>query len=45
MYHHLTDQVVLMPFFYEATQRLQAKKLINFTSPLGWNASEWDVAP
>jgi peptide/nickel transport system substrate-binding protein len=45
MYHHITDQVVLMPFFYEAVQRLQAKKLINFTSPLGWNAYEWDVAP
>lgn len=44
MYQHLTDQVVLLPFFYEATQRLQANRLINFTSPLGWNAHEWDLA-
>jgi len=44
LYHHVTDQVVMMSFFYEATQRLQTRRLLNFTQPLGWNVTEWDVA-
>jgi hypothetical protein len=43
MYRLLTDQVVLLSFFYEATQRLEASKLENFSSPLGWNVQEWDL--
>lgn len=43
MYRLLTDQVVLMPFFYEATSLLTANKLRNVSSPVGWNVHEWDV--
>lgn len=44
MYHLITDQVVLLPFFYEATQRLEASRLHNVSSPLGWNVHQWDLA-
>jgi peptide/nickel transport system substrate-binding protein len=44
LYRLLTDQVVLLSFFYEATQRLEASRLQHFSSPLGWNVQEWDVA-
>jgi peptide/nickel transport system substrate-binding protein len=44
IYRLVTDQVVMLSFFYEATQRLELNKLQNFTNPLGWNVQEWDVA-
>jgi ABC-type transport system substrate-binding protein len=44
MYRLLTDQVVLLSFFYEATQRLEASRFQHFSSPLGWNVQEWDMA-
>jgi peptide/nickel transport system substrate-binding protein len=44
MYHLITDQVVSLNFFYEATQRLEANRLRNVSSPLGWNVQEWDLA-
>jgi ABC-type transport system substrate-binding protein len=43
MYQFITDQVVLLPFFYEATLRLEATKLRNVSAPLGWNGHDWDV--
>ena len=43
MYHHITDEVVLLSFFYEATLRLEASKLRNLSTPLGWNGHQWDV--
>ena len=43
LYHLVTDQVAMMNFFYEATQRLIGKRLRNFSEPLGWNAQNWDV--
>ena len=44
LYHLITDQVAMMNFLYEATQRLVSKRLLNFSEPLGWNAQNWDVA-
>jgi peptide/nickel transport system substrate-binding protein len=44
MYNLITDQVVLLSFFYEATQRLEANRLRNMSTPLGWNVHQWDVS-
>jgi peptide/nickel transport system substrate-binding protein len=45
-YYHISDQVVMLNFFYEAQQGVRANRLINVTgsSPVGWNAHEWDIA-
>ena len=45
-YHLISDQVVMINFFYEAQQGVRANRLVNVTStsPVGWNAHEWDIA-
>jgi peptide/nickel transport system substrate-binding protein len=44
LWHHVTENVVMLTFFHEATQRVRSKRVLNITEPLGWNAHLWDVA-
>jgi peptide/nickel transport system substrate-binding protein len=42
--NHLTDNVVLMSFFYETAPILVSNRLLNITPEPSWNPHEWDVA-
>jgi len=42
--NHVTDQVVLLSFFYEAGPLLISNRLKNVTSVPTWNAYQWDVS-
>lgn len=43
--HHVTDQLVLLPFFYEASPLMIGNRMQNVTIVPTWNSHEWDVAP
>jgi peptide/nickel transport system substrate-binding protein len=42
--NHVTDQVVLLSFFYEAGPLLISNRVKNVTSVPTWNAYQWDVS-
>jgi ABC-type transport system substrate-binding protein len=42
--NHITDQVVLLSFFYEAGPLLISNRVKNVTSVPTWNAYQWDVS-
>ena len=42
-FHLLSDQVIMINFFYDIRQSVQANKLINVSRPYGWNGHEWDI--
>lgn len=42
--HHVTDQLVLLPFFYEASPLMIGNRMKNVTIVPTWNPHEWDVA-
>lgn len=42
--NHVTDQVVLLSFFYEAGPLLISNRLKNVTSVPTWNTHQWDVS-
>jgi peptide/nickel transport system substrate-binding protein len=41
--NHITDQVVLISFFYEAGPLLISNRVKNVTSVPTWNSHQWDV--
>lgn len=42
--NHVTDQLVLLPFFYEASPLMIGNRMKNVTIVPTWNSHEWDVA-
>jgi hypothetical protein len=42
--NHLTDNVVLLSFFYETAPVLVSNRMRNVTPEPSWNPYEWDVA-
>jgi len=42
--NHITDQVVLLSFFYEAGPLLISNRVKNVTSVPTWNTYQWDVS-
>jgi hypothetical protein len=47
--HHISDQLPLLPLFYDAEPALIGRRLVNVSAAHGvnstqtWNAHEWDV--
>jgi peptide/nickel transport system substrate-binding protein len=42
--NHMTDNVIMLSFFYETAPVLVSNRLRNVTAEPSWNPNEWDIA-